>query len=108
MTIPIRPTDPTNVLPTAAGSSREGDLHHVAAEFESMMLRQLLTASKVGGNTSGYSDMAVDAMASGITQAGGVGLARQIETALAGQTERNRMAPALSHSSPEDDGRSQS
>jgi Rod binding domain-containing protein len=59
-------------------------LHTVAKEFESILVRQLLEASKMGGDghDGGYMAMAVDALASGVSQAGGLGLAQQIEEAL--------------------------
>jgi hypothetical protein len=78
----------------------------VATEFESMLLRQLLTTAKMGGGIGGYADMAIDAMASGISQAGGVGLARQIETLLGGRNDAPEEPLSLSHSSFELDGRS--
>lgn len=90
--------------PTRA--NQRGDLHQVAQEFEAMLLRQLLSAAKMGGGTGAYNDMAVDALANGINQAGGVGLARQIETVLSGQIGGNQPTTSLSHSSPDRSGRS--
>jgi len=62
----------------------QGNLHKVAKEFETLMVHQLLEAAKVGGDgqDGGYKGMAVDAFASGVSQAGGLGLAAQIENAL--------------------------
>jgi Rod binding domain-containing protein len=62
-------------------------LHQMAKEFETMLVHQLLDAAKVGGDanasgTSAYRGMAVDAFANGVSQAGGLGLAKQIEDAL--------------------------
>jgi hypothetical protein len=59
----------------------------MAKEFETMLVHQLLDAAKVGGDgkegaSSAYKGMAVDAFASGVSQAGGLGLAQQIEDAL--------------------------
>jgi Rod binding domain-containing protein len=61
-------------------------LHTVAQEFESMLLRQMLTAAHMGGShgkEDAYSGMAVDALASGVERSGGLGLARQLEDAVA-------------------------
>lgn len=58
---------------------------HVAAQFEEVFVRQLLTAAKIGGGKDeggGYGAMAVDALASGISEGGGLGIAKQIEAAL--------------------------
>lgn len=108
MTTPIQTTT-TGALPLTAGATAgagpQGDLHDVAEQFEAMLLRQLLTAAKMGGSGS-YADMAVDALANGITEAGGVGLSRQLEATLGTQISAIRGTPSISHSSPEDDGRS--
>ena len=60
-------------------------LHKVAKEFETMLVHQLLDAAKIAGEGqgAGYGSMAVDALANGVSQAGGLGIAQQIETALA-------------------------
>jgi hypothetical protein len=53
-------------------------------EFETILVHQLLEAAKVGGDghDGGYKAMAVDAFADGVSHAGGLGLAKQIEDAL--------------------------
>src|SRR3954463_9426913 len=67
-----------------AASAKAANLHKAASEFESMLVRQLLTAAHMGGNKQdAYSGMAVDALASGIERGGGLGLTRQIEDAIA-------------------------
>jgi len=78
----------------------------VAQEFESMLLRQLLNAAKLGEGKGGYAEMAVTSLADGINQAGGVGLARQIERALARQIDADGAPAPLSHSRPASGGRS--
>jgi Rod binding domain-containing protein len=58
---------------------------HVAAQFEEVFVRQLLTAAKMGGDNKeggGYGAMTVDALATGVSQGGGMGIAKQIEMAL--------------------------
>ena len=85
----------TSLLPSTAGTSGpamsandkavfHANLHKVAKEFETVMVHQLLEAAKMGGSGSdgGYKSMVVDAAANGISQAGGLGLAKQIEDAL--------------------------
>ena len=55
-------------------------------EFESILVKQLLSSAKVlGKSKSGYGDMALDALAKGITDAGGIGLARKLEDSVARQ-----------------------
>lgn len=72
----------------AAGTEetpRNPALEKAAAEMEAVFIRQLLAAAKIGGQSSdsGYGAMAVDALATGIQNGGGIGLARRIEEALA-------------------------
>ncbi len=76
------------VIPDGATSSVAASrtrLHKVAQEFEAVMVHQLLEAAKLGGEEkdSGYKSMVVEAAASGISEGGGLGLAKQIEEALA-------------------------
>jgi Rod binding domain-containing protein len=79
------------VAPTAAAQpahdSRIDKLRQAAGEFESLLVKQMLKAAKIGGaggeeKASGYADMAVDALASAIEHGGGLGLARRIEQAI--------------------------
>lgn len=101
---------------TTAARGVQSDLHRVASEFEAMLLRQLLHTSKMGGGGS-YGDMAVDALATGISDAGGIGLTRQLESVLAGQMGAQAgahpaapaappVAPEISRSSSGEGGRS--
>ena len=71
-----------------------------------MLLRQLLHTSKMGGSAGGYADMAVDALATGISEAGGIGLTRQLEAVLAGQLSTREADPVISRSSSGEGGRS--
>lgn len=82
------------------------DLHRVAAEFEALMLRQLLHTAHVAGNAGPYGDMAVDSLASGISQAGGIGLTAQIEAMLSQGHAAGEATPStILHSSSEQTGR---
>jgi Rod binding domain-containing protein len=57
--------------------------HDAAAQFESVLVRQMLHESKMFGKSqNGFTGMAVDAMADGIEKNGGLGLAQMIERAL--------------------------
>lgn len=73
------------VHPKAVKDKHDPALRHVAQEFESALLRQILSSAKVGGKDSekGYGSMAVDALANGLMAGGGIGLARALEEALA-------------------------
>jgi len=55
-----------------------------AQEFESVFIRQLLSTAKVAGSKtqSTYGGMAVDALASGLSDSGGLGLADLIARSL--------------------------
>jgi Rod binding domain-containing protein len=84
MSLPIAPIQ-SAVTPTA-DAGRAAKVSHAARDFESVLVRQLLKASKVGGESKGgYGDMAVDALADGVEKGGGLGLAQCIETALSGR-----------------------
>jgi Rod binding domain-containing protein len=76
---------------------RADKIRHAATEFETILVKQLLKAAKLGGpggdeKANGYADMAVDALASGIEQGGGLGLARRLEEAL---STRSHADPAV-------------
>lgn len=97
--------------PATAATPRTtpSDLHRVASEFEAMLLRQLLHTAKMGSAAGSYGDMAVDALATGVSQAGGIGLTRQLEAVLAGQIGHSVASDrdgAISRSSSGGDGRS--
>ena len=62
------------------------DTAKVGREFEAIFVRQMLTSTKVAGKSGGYADMAVEALASSITAAGGLGMGRAIEQALSSHT----------------------
>ena len=68
-----------------------------------MFVREILTAAKVTGHdkANGYDSMAIDAIASGVTKGGGLGLAREIERALAaGALGGHAQAPAPAAAPP--------
>jgi Rod binding domain-containing protein len=71
----------SNEAAAPAKDPRVEKLRRAAGEFESLLVKQLLKAAKIGGDDkgNGYADMAVDALSSGIEKGGGLGLARRIE-----------------------------
>lgn len=79
----VRPVAPTPAAPVSTPETRE--LARVAKELEGVFLRQLLAASKFGEDAgrSGFGTMVVDALATSVTEGGGIGLAQRITEALA-------------------------
>ncbi len=55
-----------------------------AQQFEAIFVRQLLKSAHFGkqGGPTGYGNMVVDALATGVTSQGGLGLARAIQASL--------------------------
>ncbi|MBX3209335.1 MAG: hypothetical protein KF764_30155 [Labilithrix sp.] len=58
------------------------DVAKVGRDFEAILVRQMLSSTKVAGKGGGYADMAVEALASSISAAGGLGMGRAIEQAI--------------------------
>jgi Rod binding domain-containing protein len=99
MSAPVVPisAQPVPTSASAQSAHETARLHKAAQEFESLLVKQLLQASKLGGDKStGYADMAIDAMATGVEKAGGLGLARRIEETVARSLRHGeqRAAPA--------------
>ncbi len=67
-----------------AVSAEQAKLTKVAQDFEQIFVRQLLATAKFGqsGKESGYSGMIVEALSSGISAGGGLGLAKDIADSL--------------------------
>jgi Rod binding domain-containing protein len=87
----ITPVTATPATAPTKHDARTEKLRHAASEFEGILVKQLLKAAKLGASNgeekaNGYADMAVDALASGIQRAGGLGLARRIEEALSSRS----------------------
>jgi Rod binding domain-containing protein len=92
----IAPNAPSSLAETKldASSIKEGPaapkkidpkIAHVASQFEEVFARQLLSSAKMGGESDGgggYSAMTIDALATGVTKGGGLGIAQSIEMAL--------------------------
>jgi Rod binding domain-containing protein len=57
---------------------------HVAQQFEEVFVRQLLSSAKMGGEKAdgGFGAMTIDALATGVSQGGGLGIAKSIEMAI--------------------------
>lgn len=58
------------------------DAKRVGREFEAILVRQMLSTTKIAGKGGGYGDMAVESLANAITAAGGLGMGRAIEDAI--------------------------
>lgn len=83
------PTQAVHAADGAQSAHKAEKLKQAAQEFESLLIKQLLTAAKMGGEAKGgYADMGIDALATGVEKAGGLGLARRLEQAL---------SPAVAH-----------
>jgi hypothetical protein len=72
----------------AVKATKDEEIAKVGAEFEAILVRQLLAQTKVAGK-GGYADMAVESLATSISSAGGLGMSRAIRDALS----RTHMAP---------------
>ncbi len=71
--------------------SKTAGLARASKELEGVFLRQLLEGSGIGKQAGqGYGPMIVDALAGAVSEAGGLGLAKSIQQALA-PTEAKRL-----------------
>jgi Rod binding domain-containing protein len=71
--------------PKVTPQKHDPKIAKVAAQFEEVFVRQLLSAAKMGGDEKeggGYGAMTIDALATGVSQGGGLGIAQQIEAAM--------------------------
>lgn len=96
---PVKQVDPRAAAGVErAAPKKDAGLARAAAEMESVFVRHLLEAAKIGGPSgqSGYGSMAVDALATGIQQGGGLGLTRRIEEALS----QHHAAPPVASLTP--------
>ncbi len=90
---------PTTALARTESSSEtktKEDAAKVGREFEAIFVRQMLSNTKVAGKGGGYADMAVEALATSITAAGGLGMGRAIEQALSAHTAEVRPGAPIS------------
>ena len=78
--------------PDAKGAKAKADAAKAGRDFEAILLRQMLGTSKVAGK-GGYSDMAVESLATSITAAGGLGMGRALEDALSAHTAHTAAPP---------------
>lgn len=70
--------------PNASKEAEASKLKQAAQQFESIFVRQLLKNSKITGSMgdSGYGSMALEALSNGVTERGGLGLAKAIEDSI--------------------------
>lgn len=83
---------PMAVSENHSADKNQKAMHKQAKELESVFLRKLIEESKIGqgAQASGYGSMAVDSLATAISDAGGLGLAKMIEKALASKVSPNK------------------
>lgn len=81
---PVNQVDPRSAPRAERVIKKDLALEHAAREMETVFVRHMLEAAKIGGekSQSGYGSMAVDALAQGIERSGGIGLTRGILDAL--------------------------
>ena len=86
---------PAGAAPTAQPAEVDPKLHKAALQFEQLLVRQLTqiladtakSEDEDGSSaTSFYADQLPDALASAITEAGGLGLASELERAMRTQS----------------------
>ena len=100
-TTPAKPADAAPAKSSGSGgiASPQGKLDKACHDFEGVLLRQLLTVSKVGEQAgSGYGGMVIDALSSAIEGAGGLGLSEQIRAALEPRAAKKMTEAASSFS----------
>ena len=87
---------PQGAAATAAADETKAkdDAAKVARDFEAILVRQMLSSTKVAGKGGGYADMAVEALAASIASAGGLGMSHAIEQAISAAQQGVRSAPA--------------
>lgn len=83
----------------AAATKKEQDAHKVGGDFEAILVRQMLSKAKIGGEGA-YGDMAVEAMANAVTKGGGIGLGRVIENQLAPHHDSVKTSSAAATTTP--------
>jgi Rod binding domain-containing protein len=93
--------DGASSMKESAAPKHDPKIAKVAAQFEEVFVRQLLSAAKMGGDNKeggGYGAMTIDALATGVSQGGGLGIAQQIEAAMSRSSEpaTHAFAPDLS------------
>lgn len=89
------------VAPAEAKPGKREDADKVGREFEAILVRQMLSSTHVAGKEGGYADMGVEALATSIGAAGGLGLGRAIADTLAGAAHRPDPAKKNDQPSPQ-------
>ena len=86
-----------------ANASRKPNAAYAAQEFESLFIKQILSHVDFGMKGAGVqAGMAVEALASGLARAGGLGMRAQIEAALS-RSHDGRVASAPAAAEPKTD-----
>ena len=82
MTSPLSGPGPAaKAEPAAKAKETSADIKQAAAAFEAILVRQMLASASVAGKGN-YADMGVEALATAVTQGGGLGLGHAIEHAI--------------------------
>ncbi len=90
--------------PLPAEATRDAKkILEAATQFESLFMRQILKTARFGGSgsESGYGGMVVDALATGVSENGGMGLAKAITDSLARTNLRAAAAKSASFPVPQ-------
>jgi Rod binding domain-containing protein len=93
------PLQATQAEPTAQEAKAKENAQKAGRDFEAILLRQMLTSAKVAGK-GGYSDMAIESLATSITSAGGLGMGRAIEDALSAHKAHIAAPPLAAPAEP--------
>jgi Rod binding domain-containing protein len=87
-----------------AAKAVDPKIAHVAQQFEEVFVRQLLSSAKMGGDDKegggGYGAMTIDALATGVSKGGGLGIAKSIEMALS-HSQGPAASVSAAHETPE-------
>lgn len=98
--IPGTPVEPSTALATSnvrhAGKPEDPrSTARVAKDFEAVFIHQILQSSHALGKNdgTGYAGMALDALANGISEGGGLGLAKAIQHVLDQAQAAEKISP---------------
>ena len=72
----------------------KADADKVGRDFEAILVRQMLSKANIAGK-GGYSDMAIEGLATSITSAGGLGLGKVISEQLQAHDHKAKVAESV-------------
>ncbi|MBX3258134.1 MAG: hypothetical protein KIS78_12250 [Labilithrix sp.] len=100
MSFRVQAPPPNAPAPSAGEAKAKEDAAKVGRDFEAILVRQMLSSTKVAGKGGGYADMAIESLASSISAAGGLGMGRAIEQAIAAAQHGAASAPHVAPTTP--------